>query len=753
MPEIISPFHLNRFQLNRKNHMKIPRQWIAMSAFFAGLSSIHAQTVISSGHVDIGIAYENGEWDLHIHDETIDQEYEPDAATLTVKSVAETTVPGDARFAFLGESGTPIWVLPQVEDENLLFLGIAAEEIEDGVFVGDQVRMTLKSVSGPGHFFVYSTGGAGGDPEVRMNSRDGISDTNDFAVVLAGGHSDYNWAFTAPGVYQIGFQASGTLVAGNQAISSGAVTYTFEVMAPETRHLLVANLFGNSIRQYSAAGIDQGDFATEGLDQPGAVAVDAQGNVFVSTYGDSTVRKFSRQGEPMGIFASEGLDLPLGMAFDSGGNLYVANYASHNIRKFSPTGQSLGIFASTGLDGPAGVAIDSAGNFYVANSLGNTIRKFSPTGTDLGNVATNELFAPVGLAFDASGNLYVSNSRTNLAGYHTIRKYSTEGVDLGNFITNNVRGPTGMAFDSTSDLLVANAGGGNVVRFGPDGSFKGEFAGGLDFPYLIAFADMPNLIQTEHADIGAGFEDEQFDLHVHDETHDVEYTPDDVIIRVGTAARTIIPESAAFRFLGPAGGPIWIVPQIQDERLPFLGFATEEIEDGIFTNDEVKFSLESFSGPGQFIVYSVVGLGTPVVHINTADGVSATNDFRVLPTGGHQDLNWAFTAPGLYHVRISAEGTLINGNRLIKSEPVEYTFLVANAPVPSSVLASLTLNTDQSATVTLSGESNHTYEVQVSTNLTTWTRVTDVTLTTSQATAAIPAVPGTNYRFFRAVLK
>jgi len=47
---------------------------IGLAIGIASSSALGAQTPIGFGHVDIGIAFENNEWDLHIHDETIDQE-------------------------------------------------------------------------------------------------------------------------------------------------------------------------------------------------------------------------------------------------------------------------------------------------------------------------------------------------------------------------------------------------------------------------------------------------------------------------------------------------------------------------------------------------------------------------------------------------------------------------------------------------------------------------------------------------------
>src|SRR5262249_45894483 len=48
------------------------------------------EAVLSAGHVDIGVAYEDG-WDLHVHDEENDEEYEPYDVILHVGAAAITT--------------------------------------------------------------------------------------------------------------------------------------------------------------------------------------------------------------------------------------------------------------------------------------------------------------------------------------------------------------------------------------------------------------------------------------------------------------------------------------------------------------------------------------------------------------------------------------------------------------------------------------------------------------------------------------
>jgi surface-anchored protein len=187
--------------------------------------------VLDRQHVDIGFAFENGEWEPHLHNETDETEYAPNGAVLSVRPQSFTRVPDDARFAFLGGVCTPIWQLPNTQNSNLLFLGFGAEEIEQGVFLNDEFRVNLLTVDGPGSFFVYDFDPLGA-PIVHMNSGD-LIDTNDFKTLVAGAHNDLNWAFTAPGVYRVTFEAVGTLTNGT-IVSSGPAEYIFFVEASPT---------------------------------------------------------------------------------------------------------------------------------------------------------------------------------------------------------------------------------------------------------------------------------------------------------------------------------------------------------------------------------------------------------------------------------------------------------------------------------------------------------------------------------------
>jgi surface-anchored protein len=203
---------------------------LGLAALLAAALNLNAQTVLTNGHTDVGIVYEDDAWNLHIgqHEADPPAEYAPQEAVLQVGLAARTAVPASPAFAFLGAAGAPVYILPQVQNLSLVFLGFGTEELSSGLFTNDQVTVSLRAVRGPGQFAVYDVD-AFGTPNVIMNSGDGIT-AADSVILPAGGHRHVNWAFTSPGTYQVDLEAAGTLVTNNQFTTSGPVTYTFDVV-------------------------------------------------------------------------------------------------------------------------------------------------------------------------------------------------------------------------------------------------------------------------------------------------------------------------------------------------------------------------------------------------------------------------------------------------------------------------------------------------------------------------------------------
>lgn len=217
---------------------------IIATAALAGLSltqALAAPTIFSRGHTDVGIAFEGGAFDLHVHAEEFDLEAEPGAAVLRVLPTAENVIPSNPAFSFLGSSGNPVWILPQdsgdAETAGILFLGIGSEEIEPGTFSGDlsmaltNVAFTPEPGSSPSANFSVYTVNSGGVPTVLMSTHDGI-DSADTATITPGGHTHVNWAFTQPGRYVVSFAVTGTPTGGSPVTDSAS--YTFVVKSSDS---------------------------------------------------------------------------------------------------------------------------------------------------------------------------------------------------------------------------------------------------------------------------------------------------------------------------------------------------------------------------------------------------------------------------------------------------------------------------------------------------------------------------------------
>ncbi|WP_157411238.1 choice-of-anchor M domain-containing protein [Actinoplanes rectilineatus] len=201
---------------------------VLVGAALVGTPARAAEAVVlSQGHTDaVDVHYANGRLALKIKDDTVSPAVERDPADVTfqVLPAARTEVPDLDAFRFLGAAGTPIWMLPQVQDPALLWPGWNTTTLDSGVFKNDKVTISLVGVDGPGAVTLFDTSSLG-VPAVRFASADGLPDSLDVAVHT---HAHASWVFGATGRYTLKFQADAVLANGT-VLSTGPVNYRFLV--------------------------------------------------------------------------------------------------------------------------------------------------------------------------------------------------------------------------------------------------------------------------------------------------------------------------------------------------------------------------------------------------------------------------------------------------------------------------------------------------------------------------------------------
>jgi surface-anchored protein len=201
-----------------------------VAALAGGVLPAHAAVTLDDGHVDGAfVKYVSPNLQLWVGDHTSGSAVEraPADVILRAKPESESTVPASPNPTCLGTPQSPVWILPQVENTSLLWLGWSAASIGSGVVDGNQVTLRLKSVSPPGGvgtLCVYSKIGL--STTKIFDSSDGLPDSVAIPVG-ATGHRHVNWAFTASGTWTVVFEV--TAAVGGVAKSSGDKTYTFSI--------------------------------------------------------------------------------------------------------------------------------------------------------------------------------------------------------------------------------------------------------------------------------------------------------------------------------------------------------------------------------------------------------------------------------------------------------------------------------------------------------------------------------------------
>jgi len=287
---------------------------------------------------------------------------------------------------------------------------------------------------------------------------------------------------------------------GDDGQATAAQLYSCGEIAVDTLgNVYIADNGNHRVRKVNAIGIistiagtgtpgysgDNGPATAAEFNSPYGIAVDINGNIYVSDGGNYHIRKINPSGiistiagdgvtgySGDGFAATDAQIAAGGIATDNIGNVYFVDQHLNHVRKVDTSGIITTVAGdgtagfggdgspatSSQLNNPHGVAIDKTGNIYIADDGNSRVRKVNPSGiisTIAGNgidafccdngPATNaELFNPLDVSFDNKGNVYIADYEES-----RIRKVTIPDIAISSSYSDTICAGTQVIFTAS----------------------------------------------------------------------------------------------------------------------------------------------------------------------------------------------------------------------------------------------------------------------------------------------------------------
>jgi trimeric autotransporter adhesin len=270
---------------------------------------------------------------------------------------------------------------------------------------------------------------------------------------------------------------------GGQATAAelnGPNEVTFDIHG----NMYIVERYNNDVRMVNTSGIistvagngsgtwsgDGAAATAAGINDPGGVAVDNKGNIYIAEYGSSVIRKVNTSGIISTIAGQSGnpgyngdgiaataaqINYAIGVAADTIGNVYIGDNYNNRVRIINTSGiintlAGNGTAAYSGDGGPATAAevnwpdhlfIDQYQNLYITDVLNGRIRMVTTSGIistvagngvegysgDSGPATSAELDNPSGVVVSLSGNVFIDDEINNRV--REIKNYLGVGIN------------------------------------------------------------------------------------------------------------------------------------------------------------------------------------------------------------------------------------------------------------------------------------------------------------------------------------
>lgn len=200
-------------------------------------------------------------------------------------------------------------------------------------------------------------------------------------------------------------------------------------------------------------------------------------------------------------------------------------------------------------------------------------------------------------------------------------------------------------------------------------------------------SNQPVMIQAGHADFGPTLSGGNWKMKIRDDTGDepVWRDPENVVFKLGSNSIIPMPNDSTYSFIGEKPGTkLYVIPQTQNPDVPWLGWNTQE--GGVLNELDrgANLSLNGVSGPGKLHVYLENGNNAPQQLWDSTKGYPQNS---WIEANAHTHVNWVFSKPGIYHVKLTFSGKLKNGRAVSDTRVLNFAVgdkTDAQAALPSA---------------------------------------------------------------------
>lgn len=270
-------------------------------------------------------------------------------------------------------------------------------------------------------------------------------------------------------------------------------------LGPSAAQTATENVYNNKLtltadQVIGSEGTGDGQFTS-----PRAIAVAADGTVYVADTRGNRIEKFSADGQFIKAWGTLGkledntagngtFNEIWGIGVDSQGFVYATDTWNHRIEKFTADGEFVkawGTFglADAGLDamwGPRGLTIDNEDNVYVADTGNKRILVFDKDGNPLRQIGAagaleGQLDEPTDVAVSSDGRIFVADTWNQ-----RIQVFSQDGTVLGKWsiegwFSQSLDNKPYLAVDAKNHVYVSDPEGYRVLVFSDGGLFQYTF--------------------------------------------------------------------------------------------------------------------------------------------------------------------------------------------------------------------------------------------------------------------------------------